>query len=299
MLRYISLRSSKWDRDIEALDARDDAATILDILMTRVFPLDVLVSLELAQIRTFTIPSISALLHKTRQYEDHGEKRIDDTKGILTSLTEDGLDSDRGQQAATHLNRIHSFYDISNDDFLYTLSTFIFEPILWIKRYGWRDFSEKETLALFYFFSEMGRAMHIKDIPESIESFWQWRLDYEEQVQVHDENNTLVTMGLINSFNKRVPRLFRPLIKAVLATVIGDDHIRKVLGLKTPRILTRALVAFAMKARGLFLRVFTVWDKLEYRSTRIYNDYPTYPNGFKLSDLGPETVLQKMKERSK
>ena len=37
------------------------------------------------------------------------------------------------------MNRIHGQYQISNEDFLYTLSTFIFEPVRWIDRFGWRQ----------------------------------------------------------------------------------------------------------------------------------------------------------------
>jgi hypothetical protein len=41
------------------------------VLANHVFPLEVLVALEIAQLRTFTIPTISAILHSTAQYERH------------------------------------------------------------------------------------------------------------------------------------------------------------------------------------------------------------------------------------
>ena len=39
---------------------------------------------------------------------------------------------------AEHLNRIHGYYKIPNDEFIYTLSTFIFDLWAFINTYGWR-----------------------------------------------------------------------------------------------------------------------------------------------------------------
>jgi len=36
------------------------------------------------------------------------------------------------------MNQLHGRFDIANEDFLYVLSTFIFEPIRWNTRFGWR-----------------------------------------------------------------------------------------------------------------------------------------------------------------
>lgn len=296
MLFPLSRQSNRWSKEIEALDVKEDAVTILDILMTRVFPIDVLVSLEMAQIRTFSIPSISALLHKTRQYEDHGERRLDDTKAILTEMTIDGLDSEKGQNMVQHLNRIHGFYNIPNDDYLYTLSTFIFDPILWIKRYGWRDFTPKEKNAIYNFFASMGEAMKIKDIPKSLDDFWQWRLQYEATAQEFAPSNQAVTYGLINAAKPQVPFFLRPFIPKILSVLFNDPSLSTVLGLPKAGLLSSILVNSAMKARALLARWITPWDKIEFRSTKIYNSYPTYPNGYKLSELGPSDITAKMKK---
>ena len=44
------------------------------------------------------------------------------------------------------MNQLHGRFDIANEDFLYVLSTFIFEPIRWNDRFGWRPLSDKERL---------------------------------------------------------------------------------------------------------------------------------------------------------
>jgi hypothetical protein len=51
---------------------------------------------------------------------------------------------ERPELAQKRLNEIHSKYKISNGDFLYTLSLFIFEPATWINKYDWRQLDERE-----------------------------------------------------------------------------------------------------------------------------------------------------------
>lgn len=295
----LSRRTNRWSKEIEDLDVEEDAVTILDILMTRVFPIDVLISLEIAQIRTFSIPSISAILHKSRQYEEHGERRLDDTKAILTEMTIDGLDSPKGRAMVAHLNRIHSYYKIPNDDYLYTLSTFIFDPILWVQRYGWRDFSPKEKQAIYNFFSSMGRAMKIQDIPPSLDAFWQWRLDYEAQTQIFAPSNKAVSFGLLNAVKPQLPFFIRPFAAKITAVFFGDPKLNEILGLPKAGPLARLIVNGAMKIRAFFLRYVTPWDKIEWRSTSLYKSYPSYPSGFKLNELGPKKIVEQMSEQDK
>ena len=67
-----------------------------------------------------------------------------------------GYDSDRGRRALRRMNQMHGRFAIANDDFLYVLSTFIFEPIRWNARFGWRPMCEQERLAMFHFWREVG-----------------------------------------------------------------------------------------------------------------------------------------------
>jgi len=50
----------------------------------------------------------------------------------------------RGKEALDRLNWVHGHYQIANEDFLYVLSTFIYEPIYWIDKYGWRPTCAQE-----------------------------------------------------------------------------------------------------------------------------------------------------------
>ena len=47
-----------------------------------------------------------------------------------------------GRRAIRQMNRIHGRFEISNEDFLYVLSSFVFEPIRWNARFGWRPLIE-------------------------------------------------------------------------------------------------------------------------------------------------------------
>jgi hypothetical protein len=78
----------------------------------------------------------------TGEFARHAHKRYDDTVLILADLLESGYDSERGRAAQRIMNRLLGVYPIRNEDFLYMLSTFIYEPIRWSSRLGWRPLTE-------------------------------------------------------------------------------------------------------------------------------------------------------------
>ena len=51
---------------------------------------------------------------------------------------------ERRDIALERLNEIHGKYPIRNEDYLYTLSLFILEPIKWINKYEWRKLDPLE-----------------------------------------------------------------------------------------------------------------------------------------------------------
>src|SRR6476646_10807219 len=106
-MRLLPLRTPRWDREAAELDPERQAEEAVAILVDHSFALEILVALELAQLRTFGIPSISAILHSTGQYEREGQKRLDDTRAIFTEIHRPGLDSRESREMVEHLNRIH------------------------------------------------------------------------------------------------------------------------------------------------------------------------------------------------
>jgi hypothetical protein len=68
------------------------------------FPFDTTRALEFALFRTFAVPSISALLDRTGEFQNRAQKRYDDTDIIVSELMERGYDSDRGRRALRRMN---------------------------------------------------------------------------------------------------------------------------------------------------------------------------------------------------
>ena len=115
---------------------------------------DVDTDLVLAIYRTYGIPSISKLLVHTRQLStrQHVGKRYADTSVLIQEFTVNPPDSERALDATARMNYIHSIYQrkglISNDDMLYTLSLFALEPVRWVNKYEWREFTDLEVCAM-------------------------------------------------------------------------------------------------------------------------------------------------------
>ena len=175
------MRESRHLREIRRLDPVADHSRIVYLDTCFEFPWDTTRSLELALFRTFAVPSVAAVLDSSGEFGRAAQKRYDDTDLILSTIVEAGYDSDEGKRAIRQMNRIHGRFEISNEDFLYVLSSFVFEPIRWNARFGWRPLIETEKLATFEFWREVGRRMAIKEIPESYAELERFNEEYERR----------------------------------------------------------------------------------------------------------------------
>src|SRR5919197_4730277 len=163
---------------IQQLDPETEHQRIIFLSSCYDFPFDTTRALEFALFRTFCVPSIAAVLDRTGEFRHRAQKRYDDTDLIVSELIEWGYDSDRGQRAIMRMNQLHARFEIANDDFLYVLSTFIYEPIRWNARFGWRRMCDQERLGYFFFLREVGRRMNIKDLPTDYSSFEDFNRSY-------------------------------------------------------------------------------------------------------------------------
>jgi len=277
MARYSRLRQ------LQRLDPERDYQEIYRISTEYEFPWDVTRALELALFRTYAVPSIGGLLDRTREFADRGQKRYDDTVVLLYEMTRDGgMDSPRGRAAVRHMNRIHGRYPISNEDFLYVLSTFVVVPVRWISRYGWRPYSRHEVRATVNFFRHMGRLMGLKDIPETYEEFAGLLDGYERDHYAFNEPSRRVAEATIAIFQGWFPAVARPLARrGVLA--MTDTPLREALGLpRAPRALEVAADR-ALRARALAVRLMPARPDRMPKVPRPR----TYRNGYRLDDIGP------------
>src|SRR5437773_2363347 len=132
--------------EIRRLDPIKDHQRIVFLSTRYDFPFDTTRALELALFRTYGVPSISELLDRTGEFQQRPDKRYDDTDIIVSELMEWGYDSERGKRALRRMNQLHGRFQIANQDFLYVLSTFVFEPIRWNQLFGWRPMCEQARL---------------------------------------------------------------------------------------------------------------------------------------------------------
>jgi hypothetical protein len=269
--------------EIRGLDPVRDHQRIV-LLSTRVdFPFDTTRALELALFRTFGVPSISALLHRTGEFERRAQKRYDDTDIIVSELTEHGYDSERGRAALARMNAIHGRFTIANEDFLYVLSTFVFEPVRFNARFGWRLMTEKERVALFHFWRAIGERMGIRDIPARYEDFERYSEDYEARRYRFTEANRAVGAATRDLFAGWFPRLLRPVVRQAIYALL-DAPARRAFGFPNANPVIAALVIAAMKARAIALRF---WPRRRRPLLRTAMTHPTYPKGYEIETLGP------------
>ncbi|MEM6840877.1 MAG: oxygenase MpaB family protein [Bacteroidota bacterium] len=268
---------------IAQLDAQRDHQEIAYLLTCYVFPWDIERALEFALFRTFAIPLTSEKLVQTGELIKRPQKRYDDTELIMYTLAEHGYDSELGRKAIRRMNQMHGRYPITNDEMLYVLSTFIYEPNRWLERYGWRVPTENEKLASFYFYREVGRRMNIKDIPDDYHTFEQFNIEYERQNFGYSPSNRAIgdaTCDLFLGFY--LPKPFWPLGRPLLYAMM-DKPLLDAFGFPHPTPLLRKLVIGSLRLRS---KLMCYWPEPNKPVLGTQRKRPTYPEGYKIEELG-------------
>ncbi len=178
--KFIQMARDRILKEIQKLDPQKDHECIVFLSTCYEFPFDTTRALELTLFRTFCVSSISGLLDGTGEFRQRSQKRYDETDILVSELMEWGYSSERRRRAIQRMNQLHGRFTIANEDFLYVLSTFLFEPIRWNQRYGWRIMCEQERLGLLSFWQAVGQRMHIQDIPKDYQAFERFNLDYAQ-----------------------------------------------------------------------------------------------------------------------
>ena len=199
-----------WARHIARLDPAADYEQIYRIMASHEFPWDMNQSLSFALYRTYAVPSIGHLLSQTGEFTRRTQKRYDDTALILDAVLEHGLASPEGRTAVRRMNQMHGAYDISNDDKLYVLSTFVTMPIRWLDQYGWRRLSEAERVASANYYRTLGGHMGIKGIPETHQQFAAFLDAYEREHFGFDEGARAVSEATLRLMATFPPNRFAP-----------------------------------------------------------------------------------------
>jgi hypothetical protein len=271
-------------RRLTSLDPVVDHEEIMRISAGLEFPWDYQKSLELALFRTYCVPTISGLLERTGEFERRPQKRYDDTAVLMAELVEHGYDSPRGRESLRVVNRMHGRYDISNDDMLYVLATFIYDPIDWLALYGWRPLSSNEQLAAFHFYRAVGARMGIRDIPADFGEFRAFKAAYEQQHFVFAPSNHRIGQYTLDLFCSWYPPVLKPVVSRAVVAML-DPLMVRAFGFTAPPAWVSAAGRLALRVRALVVRRLPVRKALKLTNSR-NRTYPGYPAGYRPSDLG-------------
>lgn len=276
-------------REIESLNPERDHQRILHLSFGYDFPWDSVRALEIALYRTYAVPSVSALLDRTGEFHSNAQRRYDDTAILIAEMCKHGYESDRGRQALARMNWAHGHYRIANDDFLYVLSTFAFEPIRWIDAYGWRRLCRNERVGYYCFWREIGTRMGIRDIPGSPEAFAAWAAAYEEARFRFTESNRRIAVATRDLFASWFPRFAAPAVHTAIYALLDDPLLRAFGFPRPPGLIRRALRG------GLRLRGRIVGRLPPRRRPHFFMDdrNRTYPDGYEIGALGPPGLIRR------
>ena len=277
------MRESPYLQEIRGLDPVADHSRIVYLDTCFEFPWDTTRALELALFRTFAVPSVAALLDSTGEFERAAQKRYDDTDLILSTIVEAGYDSEDGKRAIRLMNRIHARFEISNEDFLYVLSSFVFEPIRWNARFGWRPLIEGEKLATYEFWREVGRRMAIQGIPGTYDELLRLNHDYERRHFRRTgaaERVGRATRDMFLAWFPGLPKRFGA--QAIYALM--DDALLDAFGFPKPPRAVRSAVESALRTRGRLVARFPARRRPRLRTRRRTK---TYGRAWQLEGLGP------------
>jgi len=269
---------------IRQLDPVEDHQEIMRLSGMVDFPWVSTRALEFALFRTFASPRISGLLARTGEFTRRPQRRYDDTDLLIASFVEYGYDSPQGRAAIARMNAIHGRFPIRNLDYLYVLSTFVFEPQRWIERYGWRGLTGNEREAGFQFWREIAVRMGIDDLPTDRRSFEAFNRAYEREHFRYARSNEVVARSTVGMFvGWLLPRPLHPLGERAVRALM-DPPLLDAFGFPHPTAAERAVVDGALRARAKAQWLLPPRRRPVWRTQRRPR---SYPDGYTITELGP------------
>lgn len=279
---------------ILTLDPERDSEAIYRLLAEYEFPWDMAKSLELALFRTYAVPSIGRLLDRTGEFRLRPQRRYDDTLMVLYEIFHNGTEAPRGKQALARLNEIHGRYRINMDDYRYTLATFVVMPVRWVNEFGWRSLHPNEIRAITNAMRRVGEGMLITEIPETYAEFEQLLDDYEREHFAQDDGGRRVADATLSLFASWYPKPAARVVPGVARTMM-DPHLLRAFGYQLPAAASAKAARLALRARANLLRVGPVRPD----SRPVAPDPVSYPNGYRIEDLGPGPRRKRSREPQK
>ncbi|MEO8283574.1 MAG: oxygenase MpaB family protein [Pseudarthrobacter sp.] len=250
---------------------------------------DIQLGFFLAYYRNFAIPSGSATLVRNGEIPARPMKRSIDTGLVIYELIASGLDSERGRQMTTLLNRVHQHVPGSHEDFLYVLMTLLVVPIRWADRYGWRKPTRTERDAATRFFGELGARMHILDIPVTFEAAEKCFDDYERRRVAPSPAGKTLMGATVQVFQSMQPKILHPVTKRMIATMLDDAQLAAALGLPRSTWCSRRALNAGIAIRNAIRRHTPLSAIPSFIPGQAAP--PVYPGGYDMAAIGPLNVM--------
>ena len=278
------LQNRKVRKEIVELDAENDCQRIVFLLKAYEFPSDLTHALEMGLYHTYGSRTVAKLLDNTREFENFGQKRYDDTYILIAQFMEAGWDNVLGARALTQVAKAHARFAIKNEDYLFVLWTFIDFPIQWMKKYGWRKFTEHEEKAWYCYWLKIGEHMEIHSLPEKKRDFAQFVENYERREMIPNQYSERVSMATVRIMQGWLPKILQPLVMP-LAACLSQPRFLQAINYEQPNFLLRFFVHGTLKLRGFFKRLIS-FDRFPDLISKNY--YRTYPDGkYEIEKLNP------------
>jgi len=231
-------------------------------------------SMTVALFQSYGIPSIASLLIRTGQLgNQNAGKRLADTSILIGHFVFlpinaiKGSNTDpRGVLSLARVNWLHRQHKIKNEDMLYLLSKFLYEPIEWNERFEWRGWTLEEKQACFIFWKCVGERMGIHSIPETYEEYRDWTEEYErDNMKLCKATKQLGAQSFEYALDKLPDiNLVRKVGRKLLVALM-PDRLRVAMGFPEPspillRLVHGLLYTRAFMIRHLFLPRMKAYD---------------------------------------
>jgi hypothetical protein len=267
------------------LDPVADWLRIYQSVALQEFPSDMRIGLNLAFYRTFAVPGIAHLLDHTGEMAARPAKRSYDTALVIYELITAGFDSERGRKMSRLLNHAHKPWPITDEDYLYVLTTFIVVPTRWIEQHGWRPITDGERDATVRFYRELGRRMNLRTMPATYAEASRIFDAYEARhLAPSDEGQRLMDATLV-LFANRIPKPARAHTAAIVSALINDQNLTTALGLPRPKPALAGLIRSGYWLRNVKHRWQPAPAKSWFKPGAPVRD--VYPDGYDLDQIGP------------
>lgn len=237
----------KWiSEKIDSLDTEKDFAQIVDLMMNwrDNSPFLHHTLYTIAFIRQVADPEVADIVYRNGggRIIKAAYERANETMQFFGNWYKNGPDSANGMGSIEKMNAIHKNFNISNQQYLYTLATLVVLGNRFKKLVGLKENPANEKKAFTEFWKVVGRRMHLTEIPETYEEFDTFYDEYEKANFNPSEVGLHCCEALIDEFTSRwfadKPKSGRRFLLAHF-----DDTLRAIYPLEYPN----KLVSFMLR----------------------------------------------------